>query len=198
MPQRFIGVTGAVGCGKSTVCRWLAERGVATLDADQVVHEILAHDGAVVAAVTARFGPSVRLPSGGIDREALAGAVFGDPTALGDLERIVHPAVLTRVRAWLDRIRTPIVVVEAVKLIESGLSDACFAVWLVVCEPNQQRSRLRERGWADAAIDRRLAATPPLAPRLAVATDVIDNSGPPSATRVQLEAAWSRLMRRRF
>ncbi|MCE7937424.1 dephospho-CoA kinase [bacterium] len=195
--QRLIGVTGAAGCGKSTVCRWLAEQGTATLDADQVVHDILARDAAVIRAVVARFGGGVERATGGIDRRALADTVFGDPAALEDLERLVHPAVHAAVRGWLDRIRTPVVAVEAVKLVESGLAATCSDVWLVVCAAAEQRSRLRDRGWSHDVIDRRLAASPPLAPRLAVASEVIDNSGPPSATRAQLTAAWSRLRGRR-
>lgn len=189
----IIGLTGDVGSGKSTIRAWLAERGAATLDADAVVHDLLAGDAAIVAAVAARFGPSVRDPAGGIDRNAMAAVAFRDPTALADLERILHPAVIRTTRAWLAEASAAVAVVEAVKLVEAGMHVDCTAVWLVACDAAVRRVRLRGRGWSPDAIERRMSAAPPLRPRLAAATEVIDNSGSIEATAAQLEAAWGRL-----
>ena len=93
-----IGLTGPIGCGKSTVAGMLAEHGAVVIDADRLVREVY-EDAAVREAVVERFGPGVRTPDGSIDRRALARIVFDDPAALRDLEAIIHPAVRPRILA---------------------------------------------------------------------------------------------------
>jgi len=146
----------------------------------------------VRAAVAERFGGAVG-PGGAIDRAALARAVFADAAALAALEAILHPRVGARIDAWFAGVDAPIAVVEAVKLVEAGLAARLDAVWLVVAAAPERARRLRARGWDAGEVARRMAAAPPLAPRLAVATEVIDNTGPPAATVVQLAAALARL-----
>jgi len=191
-----IGLTGDVGGGKSTVRGWLTAQGAAALDADAVAHTLLVEDAALRGAVVERFGASVQAAGGTIDRAALAAIVFREPAALEELERIVHPAVIAATRRWLARATAAVAVVEAVKLVESGLDTAFDALWLVVCDAPVRRRRLAERGWSAGEIDRRLAAGAPLAPRLALADVVIDNSGSWRATERQLAVAWSKVRAR--
>ncbi len=88
-----IGITGNIACGKSTVDAMLQDLGAGYIvDADRVVHDLLASDVDVQQAVAARFGPQV-LSTAGIDRRALGALVFADPRALHDLEEILHPRV---------------------------------------------------------------------------------------------------------
>jgi dephospho-CoA kinase len=188
---RRIGLTGDVGAGKSTVLGWLAQRGAATLDADGVVHRLLAEDAAVVEAVRARFGPRV-FAGPRVDRGALGRIVFADAAALTDLEGILHPAVLAATAAWLAVAPERDRVVEAVKLIEGGMAAMVDEVWLVTAARAARAARLAARGWPPDEVARRMAAAPPLAPRLAVADVVVDNSGPWPATERQLAAAWLR------
>lgn len=188
-----IGLTGDVGSGKTSVRRWLEDRGAVALDADEVVHQVLATDARVVAAVTARFGPEVA-PGGQVNRSVLARRVFEDATALADLEAILHPPVLVWIRAWLGRATAAVAVVEAVKLVESDLDAGLSQVWLVVCARRVRRERLIARGWSAAETAARMAAGTALAPRLARAEVVVDNSGPWPATEAQLAAAWRRLI----
>ncbi|HEU5204129.1 MAG TPA: dephospho-CoA kinase, partial [Candidatus Limnocylindrales bacterium] len=155
-----IGLTGPIGCGKSTVAGMLAERGVRVIDADDVARATY-QERAVRDAVVARFGESVRLADGSIDRASLARIVFADQDALRDLEAIVHPAVRPRILASIDAAEArgaPAVVVEAIKLVEGGLAELCDEVWLVTCDAPIQRGRLRERGVADDDAERRIAA----------------------------------------
>ncbi len=187
-----LGLTGDVGAGKSRVLAWLVGRGASGLDADGLVHQLLRQDAAVIRAVRARFGEGV-LGQDGINRDRLAAIVFEDPEALADLERIVHPAVIDRVRQWLSEQAAPVAVIEAAKLIESGFHRELDRVWLVTCPAHIRRQRLLERGWLSAEVARRMAASPPLAPRLAAADLVIDNGGPWTDTERQLEAAWQTL-----
>jgi len=189
-----IGITGDVGAGKTFVLEWLAARGAAVLDADLVVHRLLACDAGVVAAVVDRFGEDLRERGGlGIDREALASIVFDDPASLAALEAMLHPAVEREIERWLAASSGGLAVVEAVKLIESGMAGRFDQVWLVTCDPDVRRRRLRLRGWMPREIDRRMRAAAPPEPRLARADVVIDNSGTELETIRQLEPALERI-----
>ncbi|HXR27908.1 MAG TPA: dephospho-CoA kinase, partial [Candidatus Baltobacteraceae bacterium] len=150
-----IGLTGPIGCGKSTVAGWLAARGAIVLDADAVARDVT-DEPAVRAAIVAAFGPAVARPDGGLDRAALAATVFGDAGALAKLEALTHPLVRTHLEAAIAAAEAegaPAVVIEAIKLVEGGLAAACDEVWLVTCDPEAQAWRLAERGVgpADAA-----------------------------------------------
>jgi dephospho-CoA kinase len=163
------------------------------IDADSLVREVY-EDAAVREAVVERFGPGVRTSDGSIDRRALARIVFDDPEALRGLEAIVHPAVRPRILTGIDAAdsgRAPAVVVEAVKLVESGLAGLCDEVWLVTCDPPIQRGRLRDRGVRPDDAERRIASQRHLRDRVEpVATRRIDTSGSLSDTRAQVVAAW--------
>jgi dephospho-CoA kinase len=193
-----IGLTGPIGCGKSTVAGMLAEHGAAVIDADHLVREVY-EDAAVREAVAGRFGPDIRTSDGSIDRRALARIVFDDAGALRDLEAIIHPAVRPRILAAIDAAdtgRSPAVVVEAIKLVESGLAGLCDEVWLVTCDPPVQRGRLRDRGIPEDDADRRIAAQRHLRDRVEpVATRRIDTSGTLGDTRAEVARAWSKLER---
>jgi dephospho-CoA kinase len=188
-----IGITGPIGCGKSTVAAMLAEHGAIVINADRLVREVY-EDAAVRQAVVDRFGPDVRTSDGSIDRRALARIVFDDPTALRDLEAIVHPAVRPRILAGIeaaDASRAPAVVVEAIKLVESGLAGLCDEVWLITCDPPIQRGRLRDRGVPEDDADRRIAAQRNLRDRVEpVAKRRIDTSGTLDETRAEVARAW--------
>ncbi len=189
-----IGITGPIGCGKSTVAGWLAEHGAAVVDADRVARDVLDDDGAAMAAVVTRFGARIRRADGSVDRAALGRIVFEDPAALRDLEAIVHPAVRPRILAAIDaaeRAAAPAVVVEAIKLVEGGLAEACDEIWLVSCDPATQLERLLARGTGRDDADRRIAAQGELLQRVEpVATRRIDTSGSPEATREAVDRAW--------
>lgn len=192
---RLIGLTGNIACGKSTVGRMLADLGAEYIDADRLVHELLGPGTPETAAVAERFGPDYLGPDGGVDRRRLGALVFADPAALRDLEAILHPAVLRLIEERVARSSKPVVVVDAIKLIESGLHRAAESVWVVTCSPEQQRARLvHERGLTAAEAEQRIAAQPPGTEKLRYADVVIDNSGPLAETRRQVEAAWRRVL----
>jgi dephospho-CoA kinase len=194
-----IGITGPIGCGKSTVAGWLAARGAVVVDADAVARSVVEPGEPALALVLARFGDAVRAFDGSLDRAALGRIVFADPDALRDLEAIVHPAVRPRILAAIaaaDAAGAPAVVIEAIKLVEGGLAALCDEVWLVTCTPDEQRARLRGRGMASDDADRRLASQGSIVNDLAPSsTRLLDTSGQPAAARERLAAAWGEATR---
>lgn len=194
-----IGLTGPIGCGKSTIAGWLAERGAVVIDADQVAREVSAPGQPAHDAVIAAFGDGVR-QDGRLDRAALARVVFADPAALERLEAIVQPVVRIRILALIAAAEAggaPAVVVEAIKLVEGGLAAMCDETWLIVCPPPVQRERILARGATADDADRRIAAQTGLVGRVRpVATRVIETSGPLIDARSRVAAAWDAARRR--
>lgn len=189
-----IGLSGPIGCGKSTIAAWLGELGAAVVDADVVARDVVEPGEPALEAVLAAFGPGLLLPDGSLDRAALGRIVFADPEALARLEAIVHPAVRPRVIAAIetaDDAGVPAIVIEAIKLVEGGLAELCDEVWLVTCAPADQRWRLADRGLPGDEIERRLATQGDIRDRLApAATRTIDTSGSLVDVRAAVQAAW--------
>ncbi len=155
----LIGLTGPIGCGKSTVGRILGELGGRVIDADQLARDVTGPGESTLPEIRARFGDAVFAGDGSLDRAAMADVVFKDAAALADLEKIIHPAVRRRLEAKLSEpavIEAPFVAVEAIKLVEGGLAERCDEVWLIECSPETQRLRILARGGDPEDADRRL------------------------------------------
>lgn len=187
----IVGLTGNIGTGKSTVAAMVAGLGAQVIDADKVAHEVMRPGTRVHAQIVDVFGPRVVAVGGKIDRERLGAIVFSDPGALERLEAIVHPATLKAIGRRIASTCADVVVIEAIKLIESGLAEKCDSIWVTRCRQEQQIERImRARGLGRAAAKKRIEAQPPQAEKIARADVVIDNAGSLSATREQVEAAW--------
>ena len=190
--MKVIGLTGNIGCGKSTVAGMLRRLGVAHVDADAVAREIRQNDGEARAAIERRFGT--------LDARELGRVVFTDAAALRDLEAILHPRVRDAVRARLAELSeagAPVAVVEVIKLLESPLHDACDETWVVRCEEADALRRVREaRGLSEAEARARLANQSSQAVKLAAADVVIDGSAPIEETRREVTVALERLLAR--
>jgi dephospho-CoA kinase len=194
MSRIIIGLTGNIATGKSAVMKLAAERGALTIDADRVVHELLDGNAEIQAAVSEAFGPSVRRSDGRIDRAALGGLVFGDAEKLATLEHLLHPAVRMEIVRRVSESAAPVVMIEAIKLLEGPLAAVCDQIWVTTCSRRTQLERLRVcRGMDPAAAETRVDAQPPQADKVSRADVVIETEGFLSDTQAQFERAWAGL-----
>ena len=198
-PVLTVGLTGGIACGKSTVDAMFGELGAHVIDADAIVHGLLAPGGAAVAPVTAAFGPAVAAADGGIDRAALGAIVFTDAAARARLERLVHPLVGEEIAARIGALRRapggPIAIVDAALLVETGIDRRFDRLIVVVCrEETQVRRLVKERGmsWDEAL--RRIRAQAPAEEKAAHGHYRIDNDGGFEETRAQVERVYRSLL----
>lgn len=189
-----IGLTGGIASGKSTVTRMLRELGAPVIDADAIVRAVQAPGTLVTEEIAREFGPGVIQPDGSLDRAALGAIVFADPERRKALEAIVHPAVLQRMAAEVERYRAegrPAVVLDVPLLLEGGIERTVDRVWVVYIDRETQRSRLIARdGLRAAQAEQRIGAQMSLDEKRRRADLVIDNRGSEAETRRQVEQAW--------
>lgn len=189
-----IGLTGNIATGKSTVMVALAAHGAEIIDADKVAHELMTPGAPAHTAIVAEFGDSILAPDGAIDRKKLGAIVFASPERLRRLDEIVHPLVVRRIAALLPQAARPVIVIEAIKLIESGLTALCNEVWAVTSPPEAQAARLmRSRGLTQAEALARINAQPPQSEKARVARVVLENAGSLADLRRRIDDEWTRI-----
>jgi dephospho-CoA kinase len=194
----IIGLTGNIATGKSTVLRYLQQKGAYVLDADKLAHESMQKGTHTYWAILDVFGTEIIQPDGAIDRPKLGKIVFLDPAKLTELEAIVHPAVFDLARRELAGVEAEVVILEAIKLLDAGqLVILCDEVWVVTSSPETQLQRLREtRHMDEAEAKRRMAAQSPQAEKIKRADRVIDNSGTTAALYAQLDREWADVLQK--
>jgi dephospho-CoA kinase len=194
-PRHVIGLTGNIASGKSAVSAMLAEHGAEVIDADLVAREVLAAGSDEVADVVERFGASILREDGSIDRAKLGRIVFSDPTALADLEAIVHPGTRRRIFERLANCNAQVVVLEAIKLLEGPLAERADSIWVVTAPRDVRIRRLMEgRGLSSTDAEQRVGAQNPEEEKVRRADVVLVNDGSLDSLRNQVDAAWARLL----
>jgi dephospho-CoA kinase len=183
-----LGVVGRAGSGKSTVARVLAGASGVIVEADRIGHEVTDRDPDVRAALIRSYGEDVYRADGALDRARVAARVFADPAALAELNALVHPRIVQRIRERIAASRRAgqpsVVVVDAALMLDWRLEEDCDAVVAVVANADAQIERLREsRGWSDAEARARLDVQRSNEAFEAAADAVIRNDG----TREALE-----------
>ena len=192
MANYTIGLTGGVASGKSVAARCFEALGVAVIDADVAAREAVAPGTDGLAAIVEAFGPTALEADGGLDRAAMRRRIFNDDAARRQLEAIVHPRVRAALHAASERATGPYVIVAIPLLAEGGGRDGY--PWLdrilVVDVPVQlQVARLLERDAVDEALaNRMVAAQADRLARLAIADDVLVNSGTVEALNLHVAA----------
>jgi dephospho-CoA kinase len=194
-PGKFvIGLTGNIATGKSVVRKMLEHLGAYGIDADALGHRAIARDAPGYKTVLDTFGKWILAPDGQIDRAKLARVVFSDPDALTQLEAIVHPLVRQAVDLLIRRSSQKVIVVEAIKLLEGPLRQACDTVWVTYASKSTQISRLTgKRGMSVAVAHQRVNSQPPQSEKVNAANTVIQNEGSFEDTWLQVTKAWKEL-----
>jgi dephospho-CoA kinase len=194
-PGKFvIGLTGNIATGKSVVRKMLEHLGAYGIDADALGHRAIAPDAPGYKAVVDTFGKWILAHDGQVDRAKLARIVFADPDALIQLEAIIHPLVRQAVDLLIKRSSQKVIVVEAIKLIEGPLRQACDTIWVTYAPKEVQISRLtRKRGMSTAVAHQRVNSQPPQNEKVKVANTVIHNENSFEDTWNQVTIAWQSL-----
>lgn len=186
-----VGLTGGIGCGKSTVAQHFAVLNVPFIDADSIAHHLTTKDSPVLDAIQAAFGEEVRLPDRELNRAWLRQRIFSDASERKKLEAILHPLIFDEIRKQLQALHdVPYVLLVIPLLLETQTyRDLTDRVLVVDCLEEQQIARVTERSGISASdINAILAAQMPRALRLALADDVLTNTGDWAALQAQVLA----------
>jgi dephospho-CoA kinase len=196
-----VGLTGGIGSGKSAVAGRLAALGAVVLDGDKAARTVVEPGTPGLARITETFGPGVLRPDGSLDRAKLAGIVFSDESARGQLNAITHPLIQQHIQAAEEAAAAAggpdTVVVHDIPLLAEGQRAAGFDVVIVVDVPAElQISRLAGRGLPEDQARARMAAQATREQRLAIADIVIDNSGTLRKLDRRVSEVWADLVAR--
>jgi dephospho-CoA kinase len=194
-----VGLTGGIGCGKSSVAAMMSDLGCHVLNADKMAHALTAPGKPAYDEIRRQFGPNVLAPDGSVDRGRLAAVVFTDLDQLASLNAIVHPRVLRELDRELDRLSRVdphgIAVVEAALLIEASYHQKMDRLVLVTCTREQQLERLTNpalgRAMSRDQAEQRIAAQMTMEEKRKLGAgkmDEIDCSGTLDRTKQQVRA----------
>jgi dephospho-CoA kinase len=188
-----IGLTGNIGTGKTVVRRMLEHLGAYTIDADALSHRAIAKGAPGYGPVVEHFGKWILAKDGEVDRAKLGSLVFRDPAAMQALEQIVHPLVRKAVDVLARRATQPVVVIEAIKLLEGDLRRTCDTIWVTYAPQVVQVERLtRKRGISREEALQRINAQAAQTGKIEAANVVIRNIGSYDELWKQVTQAWKK------
>ncbi|HPE59596.1 MAG: dephospho-CoA kinase [Thiothrix sp.] len=176
-----VGLTGGIGCGKSSAVRRFQAHGVGIVDADAVARAVVQPGEPALVRIVAAFGPEAVDAEGRLDRAWMRARVFQDPEERVRLEQILHPLIRERLQQQVDALATqpgvPYVLVDVPLLVEHDYQPLFERIVVVDCTSGQQLQRIRHRdGSDDAVIAGIIRAQAARKERLGSATDVLDNT----------------------
>ncbi|MCB0365143.1 MAG: dephospho-CoA kinase [Bdellovibrionaceae bacterium] len=179
--MKWIGLTGGIGTGKSTVAQLLRARGCTVVDADQLARQAVAKNSEGFKQVVSLFGTQVLGPDGNLDRSRLGKLVFGDSKRLAELEKIIHPIVRRLALDERDRLAAqglPVAFYDVPLLYEKGLETMFDQVVLVYAPESTQIERVMNRdGFSLDEAKQRVASQLAIEEKRRRAQIVLDNSG---------------------
>ena len=195
--MKVIGLTGGIGSGKSTVSQFLAELGAVVIDADKIGHDAYKPNTEIWRQVVAAFGNQIVTPSGEINRNKLAGIVFGNPELLARLNQIMHPRIYDTVKTQIGEYRrqgVSLVVLEAPLLLEAGWTPLVDEVWVTVASESTVLRRLKEQvGLSESEALARIHSQLSSEERVKRADVVINNDGNLDELKARVKELWGKM-----
>lgn len=140
-----VGLTGGIGCGKSTVTRFFQEWSVPVIDADDIAHAIVQPGQPTLAAIVDTFGPGVLTANGSLDRANLRQLIFHNPTAKATLEKIMHPPIFKSMHHALTLESSPYGILSIPLLFETGHHVNVERILVIDCPEPLQIERVKQR-----------------------------------------------------
>lgn len=173
-----VGLTGGIGCGKSTVADFFSDLNIPVLDADKIAHNLVEKGQAALAQILQAFGPGILNPDNSLNRTALRDRVFSDPLQKQQLESILHPLIYATLQAELEQLSSRYCIISIPLLFETGMTDLVDRVLVIDCPVEIQIERVRSRDKLSlkrihSIIDQQVSRTY----RKSKADDLINNSG---------------------
>lgn len=191
-----IGLTGGIGCGKSTVLDFFRAHGMRCLSADTVVHRLLSEDLSVIDRVVDYFGEELLLNDRGVDRTKLAERVFQDATALEWLESLLHPLVESEWKAFISNNSANFNCVEIPLLFEKRLEKHFDLIVCITCSDALADVRLLNKGLRESDIMLRRLQQLPNNIKVERSDFVLSNDGTLEFLHKQLTLLFSKLEKR--
>ncbi len=189
-----IGLTGNIATGKSVVRRMLEHLGAYTIDADALAHRAIAKGAPGYQPVIDRFGKWLLAEDGEIDRQKLGNLAFNAPEALHQLEELIHPLAIRATELLIQRATQAVIVVEAIKLLESPLREGCDSLWVTQAPEQVQVERLiRKRRYTHDQALQRIRIQTPQSEKVAAANVVIRNTGSYDDLWKQVSTEWKKI-----
>lgn len=191
--MKWIGLTGGIATGKSTVARLLESLGCPVIDADQISHQVTQFGQPGYLQAVSHFGPSILNENQDINRKKLSQIIFLDQQKKLELENILHPLIHEKVehlKSDYHKKGFELCIYDVPLLFEKKMKDQFDAVTTVWCEPHIQMQRLMARntlGQAEALL--RIQNQLPLATKISQSKYCIDNSGSEKSL-IQIVSNW--------
>lgn len=190
-----IGVTGGIGCGKSTICREFAALGAPVVDTDEVAREVVAPGTGGLEAIVTEFGADILTAEGTLDRRRLRSIVFADDAKRKWLEALLHPLIRQRTDEHVRAVDYPYCLVCIPLLVERNGGNRVDRVLVIDCPPEVQVARVAARDKLTAPeVEAIIRTQAPRAARLAAADDVIENVGEVEQLRPGIQALHQRYL----
>lgn len=187
MAAYVVGLTGGIGCGKTTVMQGFNALGIQSVDADVVAREVVMPGTPALTAISGHFGAQVLNADGSLNRAALRERIFNHAADKAWLEQLLHPAIRQSLLAQLKALTSPYVLLVAPLLLENRLNSVVNRVLVVDLPEPLQRQRAMARDNANAEqIDAIMAAQLSRHDRLAQADDIIHNDSTLEALQQQI------------
>jgi len=173
-----VGLTGGIGCGKSTVAKMFASLGVRVLDADDVAHRLVEKGQPALAQIQQTFGPAVLNPDGSLDRKAIRDQIFSDPKQKQKLESILHPLIYKTLQTELEQlVAVPYCIISIPLLFETNMMHFVDRILVIDCPVETQIERVKIRDSLSIERIQSIIDSQVSHPfRKARADDLIDNS----------------------